>query len=99
MSTKDAAAHELPTGLPLPPVDRRGEPLKVGDLVTILSVESCASGLADDGQVRLRALVDQRRRILDLDRWGFAWLSFEADSGDPGFCLFPNELSLVGAHG
>ena len=94
----DAATTTL-TGLPLAPVDRRGESLHVGDLVTILSVESCASGLAEEDQARLVALVDQRRRIIEFDRWGFAWLSFDGDATGGGFCLFPNELSLVAEPG
>lgn len=93
---KDATAKHLAHGLPLAPIDRRGEPIEAGDLVVILSVESCASGLAGEEQERLRALVDERRRIVRFDRWGFVWLAVDARAQDADFCLFPNEVSRVG---
>jgi hypothetical protein len=34
--------------------------------------------------------------IIEFDKWGFVWLSFEAEPTSGGdFCLFPQEVTVV----
>lgn len=80
-------------GLPLDAADFRGAPLGVGDTVTLLTVESAATALDEPEQARLRRLVGEQRRIVEFDRWGFAWLSIDPRGLGPYFCLFPNDLA------
>ena len=79
-------------GFPLPAVDARGQPIKVGAKVRIKTVASCARGLPDEDQVRLRSYQGQILEILDIDKFGFVW--FGADGDGPNFCLMPNEVSV-----
>ena len=81
----------MPKGFPLASQDHAGQSIGVGDMVRILSVESCASGLPQPDQERLFSLVGACRSIVEFDAFGFAWLSFVAGGG-ADFCLFPNEL-------
>jgi hypothetical protein len=81
---------------PLLPLDANGREIAVGSNVRVLSVESCASGLPIEDQVRLRSIVGQVRRVVAFDRSGFAWLSFsEAFDAGSDFCVFPNEVAFV----
>jgi hypothetical protein len=87
----------MPLLCPLPQQDVNGKPLSVGDLVTVISVESCLSELPIEDQERLMRIVGQQRQILGFDASGFAWLCFvPSPLGKSDFCLFPAELSLHG---
>lgn len=68
--------------------------LKAGDRVKILSVESCARDLPQEDQLRLNALVGKVRTVVDIDKFGFPWLSFEA-SGGADFSLLPTEVQIL----
>jgi len=41
------------------------------------------------------ALVGQKRKIVQFDRFGFVWLSFAETENSEDFCLFPSEVSLA----
>lgn len=90
--------HEMdsmPNGFPLEPKDADGNGLSVGDGVCIRSVESCIAGLPEEDRERLLALVGKTRTIVQFDRLGFLWLSFEASGRSADFCLFPREVRHV----
>ncbi len=76
---------------PLKPTDCDGSLISVGNEVEIQSVASCAKELPEEDQARLFALVGQRRQVVELDRFGFIWLSFAATERRADFCLFPSE--------
>ncbi|MDR2013588.1 MAG: hypothetical protein LBQ20_11285 [Rhodanobacter sp.] len=81
---------------PLKPLDANGLSLFVGSNVRVLSVESCCTELPREDQERLRQIVGQTRRIIEFDKWGFIWLSFEAEPTSGGdFCLLPKEVMFV----
>ena len=82
----------IPKGFPLESRDHAGQSIGAGDMVKILSVESCARDLPQSDQERLFSLVGTCRPIVEFDAYGFAWLSFTA-GGAADFCLFPNELA------
>lgn len=84
----------LPPGFPLTPLDRNGQRLAVGDTVRVLSVSSCARGLDREDQDRLLRLEGQLREIVDIDRFGFIWLSFSSAESTSDFSLFPAEVAL-----
>jgi hypothetical protein len=84
--------HHMPAGFPLKPLDCNGRPLIAGDMVRILRVESCAKGLPVEDQRRLAQLAGKLRRIVEFDRFGFAWLAFSATDSSADFSLFPSEL-------
>ncbi|WP_148665367.1 hypothetical protein [Sulfurifustis variabilis] len=86
---------EMPAGFPLSPRDAGGNVLVLGVLVTVRSVESCKNGLPVEDQERLMALVGQKRKIVQFDRFGFVWLSFAETENSEDFCLFPSEVSLA----
>ncbi|MFH1660002.1 MAG: hypothetical protein ABIG35_11890 [Pseudomonadota bacterium] len=67
----------------------------VGSSVEIVSVESCAKELPIEDQNRLFSLVGQERRVVEIDSYGFIWLSFNASENSADFCLFPGEVKLV----
>ena len=85
----------MPQGFPLAAVDAAGQALSAGASVRILSVESCAKGLPQEDQARLRALVGQVRGIVEFDRFGFVWLSFSSVEGGADFSLFPSAVQRV----
>jgi hypothetical protein len=88
--------ENAPTFESLPFLDVRGQPLSVGCNVQVLSVDSCCTGLPLEEQDRLRRIVGQTRRIIEFDKWGFVWLSFDAEStSSSDFSLFPKELMLI----
>lgn len=76
---------------PLKPIDCGGRCIRPGDEVEIQSVASCVKELPEDDRERLLALVGNRRRIVEFDRFGFVWLCFSAAELQPDFCLFPAE--------
>ena len=103
--------QSAPSSFPLRPIDASGRLLSVGSNVRVLSVESCCTGLPRDDQEHLRRIVGQTRRITEFDRFGFVWLSFNAELEHDGFvgppshpycpgpgsdfCVFPREVALV----
>jgi len=76
-------------------LDACGEALDVGMKVRVMSVDSCAQGLPDEDQLRLREVVGQVRSIVEFDRTGFVWLSFVEPPTGADFCVFPKEVALV----
>jgi hypothetical protein len=89
---------KMPDGFPLAPLDQSGQELKVGDVVKVISVESCARGLPQADQERLRTIVGDLRTVVEFDAYGFAWLSFTSKDREADFCLFPNEVCKEVAH-
>ena len=83
-----------PDDFPLKPADAHGKPLALNSYVTLLSVSSCARGLPADDQDRLFSLVGERREIVEIDRFGFVWLSFSQSEMSADFCLLPTEVSI-----
>jgi hypothetical protein len=77
---------------PLKSVDAQGKPLAPGDNVIVVSVASCARGLPQQDQDRLFGLVGEKRRIIEIDRFGFVWLSFSLSEPGADFCLLPAEV-------
>lgn len=84
---------ELPEGFPLDPIDAYGKQIFLGKEVIVLTVESCARGLPQEDQDLLLSIVGQTRTIVDLDRFGFVWLSFSQSDLGADFCLFPSEIA------
>ena len=84
---------QQPQDFPLKPIDAQGKPLALGDNVTVVTVASCALGLPQDDQDRLFNIVGERRRIVDIDRFGFVWLSFSPSEPTADFSLFPAEVA------
>ena len=82
----------LPPGFPLKPIDCNGQCLAVGDSVTVVSVSSCARGLDAGDQERLRRIEGQLREIIEIDRYGFVWLSFSPAERFEDFSLMPTEV-------
>lgn len=80
---------------PLTPTDCDGKLIAVGDEVQIQSVASCAKGLPVEDQDRLFALVGNRRRVVEFDRFGFVWLCFSGSEHRADFSLFPAETRRV----
>lgn len=68
--------------------------IALGTSVRIDSVESCARELPEEDQQWLRGLVGQLRKVVNVDRHGFMWLSFDSESPTADFCLQPNEVSI-----
>jgi hypothetical protein len=89
----NSAIPDMPEGFPLTPVDQSGQHLAVGDVVRVLAVESCARGLPQTDQEHLRSIVGERRTIMEIDAYGFVWLSFTSSYPQADFCLFPNEVA------
>lgn len=87
-------AHHQPSGFPLKPLDRHGQTLAIGDVVRVLSVASCARGLPDGDQARLARIEGQLRKIIEIDRFGFVWVSFSGANEFEDFCLRPTEVVL-----
>jgi putative component of membrane protein insertase Oxa1/YidC/SpoIIIJ protein YidD len=85
----------LPPGFPLLPTDARGNTVRVGSAVTVLSVASCLTGLPLEDQQRLQAIVGQVRYVVRFDVAGFVWLGFSAGDLTDDFCLFPTEVALA----
>lgn len=83
----------LPPGFPLPSVDKAGRSIGVGAKVRILSVSSCARGLPDEDQVRLRSYEGQLFEVQEIDRYGMVW--FGSDGGTSTFSLRPEEIAVV----
>jgi len=85
----------MPPGFPLEPVDLNGRSLSVGDTVRVSSVSSCARGLEAEDQERLRHIEGQLRQIIEVDRFGFVWLSFSSTESSTDFSLYPSEVARV----
>lgn len=83
----------LPPGFPLPSVDKAGRSIGVSAKVRILSVSSCARGLPDEDQVRLRSYEGQLFEVQEIDRYGMVW--FGSDGGTSTFSLRPEEIAVV----
>jgi len=83
----------LPPGFPLPSVDVSGRPIRVGAKVRIESVASCARGLPQQDQARLKSFVGKILEVLEIDRYGMIW--FRADEGGANFSLKPNEVAVT----
>jgi len=84
--------HQL-QDFPLKPIDAQGKLLGLGDNVTVVAVASCALGLPKEDQERLFNIVGERRRIVDIDSFGFVWLSFSPSEPTADFSLFPAEVA------
>ncbi len=93
MATDWPPPKRLPPGFPLAPVDSAGRAIEVGTKVRIESVASCARGLPQEDQRRLRSYVGQVFEILEIDRYGMIW--FGADGGSANFSLRPNEGAVA----
>ena len=66
-----------------------------GDQVVVLSVGSCVTELPVEDQIRLEGMVNQSRRVVRIDEFGFVWLSFLSSESSDDFCLFPNEVRVA----
>ena len=86
---------ELPEGFPLEPVDAHYRPLAPGFIIEILEVSSCARGLPKEDQDRLVGLVGQKRKIVEIDGFGFVWLSFSPTEFSSDFSLLPTEVAAA----
>ena len=83
----------LPPGFPLPALDSSGRPIRVGAKVRIESVASCARGLPEEEQARLRSYEGKIFEVLEIDRYGMVW--FGVDGGSASFSLKPGELAVA----
>jgi hypothetical protein len=61
----------------------------------VLSVASCARGLPEEDQVRLREIVGQLRPVAKVDGFGFVWLSFERHCARDDFCLMAAKVEVA----
>jgi hypothetical protein len=84
---------KLPPGFPLPSVDKLGRSIQAGAKVRIDSVASCARGLPQEDQARLRSYEGKVFEVLEIDRYGMVW--FGADGGGANFSLRPDEVSVT----
>ena len=82
-----------PSEFPLKSVDAHGKPLAPGSSVNVLAVASCTAGLPATDQERLRKIVGKKRTIVEIDRFGFVWLSFLPSESSADFCVLPVEVS------
>jgi hypothetical protein len=82
----------LPESFPIHPKDSDGKLLAVGDRVVIQSVASCITELPTEDRERLLRLVGETRSVVQIDRFGFVWLSFAALERSADFCLIPREV-------
>jgi hypothetical protein len=78
---------------PLEPIDAYGKPVALGSNVTVIAVASCARGLPQEDQDRLFGIVGEKRKIIEIDRFGFVWLAFSSSGQTADFCLFPGEVA------
>ncbi len=85
----------VPAGSRPCPIDRAGLRIEPGSLVRVLSVASCARGLSDEDQARLRGIVGRLRPVAKIDDWGFVWLSFDEQSARDDFCLMAAEVEVA----
>jgi len=83
----------LPPGFPLAAVDSAGRPIRVGAKVRIESVASCARGLPQEDQGRLKSYEGKVFEVLEIDRYGMVW--FGADGGGASFSLKPSEVAVT----
>jgi hypothetical protein len=93
MTTNWPPPKGLPPGFPLAPVDSAGRAIQVGAKVRIESVASCARGLPQEDQRRLRSYEGQVFEVLEIDRYGMIWL--EAGGGSANFSLRPSEVAVT----
>lgn len=84
---------QVPDNFPLKPIDAHGRPLAIGRYVSVLAVASCACGLPQEDQSRLLSIVGERRQIVEIDSFGFIWLSFSSSDQTADFCLLPTEVA------
>ena len=82
-----------PSEFPLQLVDARGKTLAPGNGVKVLAVGSCTAGLPATDQERLRTVVGEKRTIVEIDRFGFIWLSFSPSEKSADFCVMPAEVA------
>jgi hypothetical protein len=78
---------------PLKPIDAHGKLLALGSYVNVVAVASCARGLPQEDQSRLLAIVGEKRKVIEIDRFGFIWLSFSSSDQTADFCLLPTEVA------
>lgn len=90
--TNDCAAS---AGSRRGPVDHAGLPIAPGSLVRVLSIASCARGLPEEDQARLRGIVGRLRAVARIDDWGFVWLSFDDACVRDDFCLMGAEVEVA----
>ena len=74
-------------------MDSSGRPIRVGAKVRIESVASCARGLPQEDQARLKSYVGKIFEVLEIDRYGMIW--FGADGGSANFSLKPTEVAVT----
>ena len=77
------------------PVDHIGRQIEPGSVVRVLSVASCARGLQEGDQARLRGIVGRQRPVAKLDDFGFVWLSFDDQCARDDFCLMRAEVEVT----
>ena len=61
----------------------------------VLSTASCAEGLPEEDQARLRGIVGRLRPVAKIDDWGFVWLSFDEECARDDFCLMAAEVEVT----
>ena len=83
----------LPPGFPLAAMDSSGKPILAGAKVRIESVASCARGLPQEDQARLKSYEGKVFQVLEIDRYGMLW--FGADGGSASFSLKPSEVTVT----
>jgi hypothetical protein len=83
----------LPPGFPLPSVDPAGKPIVIGAQVRIVSVTSYTRGLPAEEQARLRAYAGKLLTVVEIDRYGMIWFSYDGSSA-PDFSLRPEEITV-----
>lgn len=67
----------------------------VGSRVRIDSVSTWAHDRPAEDQARLKALIGETRTVVEMDRYGCAWLSWDPDGTSADFCLTVPELTFV----
>jgi hypothetical protein len=83
----------LPPGFPLACLDSSGHPIRIGARVRIESVASCARGLPQEDQVRLKSYEGKIFEVLEIDRYGMVW--FGTDGASANFSLKPAEVTVT----
>jgi hypothetical protein len=94
-TSSSVAPEALPNSGPVDAIDSAGSKLSIGDRVVIRAVESCLKELTKEDRARLRALLGIERSVIDLDRFGFVWLSFSESNDTADFCLSSRDVARV----
>ena len=77
------------------PIDHAGVRIEPGRHVRVLSVVSCARGLPEEDQARLREIVGRLRPVDKIDDIGSVWLSFDEECLRDDFCLLASEVEVA----